>query len=316
MPEIREAVDSIEGLDALIESLGEIVAKRIDKLQTKILELEKRLEETPKLIEGPPGPKGEKGDPGTTGLCGVHGEKGDRGPAGEVGAIGPKGEKGDKGDTGEMGPIGEKGIPGPKGEQGDPGLAGEPGRPGEAGARGEKGLDGKDGRDGRDGTNGKDGRDALQIDILPAIDETKTYPRGTFAKYHGGIVRAYRDTTPISGNLEKDGWEVVIEGIADIKWDRRDERVFNLSIALTSGKSCGYIFTSPVQLYRGIWKRGQEYKQGDTVTWSGSQWHCDKDSTTSQPDIGDDWTLAVREGRAARPVSGKKQQIHEPVRLA
>lgn len=169
--------------------------------------------------------------------------------------------------------------------------------------------DGKDGKDGRDAI-AKDGRDALQIDILPAIDESKAYPRGTFAKYHGGTIRAFRDTSVLSDDLEKAGWEVILDGVADITMEQTGERAFFLRTTLTSGKTVQKDFASPVQIYRGVYKRGQEYHRGDTVTWSGSQWHCDKESTTSQPDVGDDWTLAVREGRAGR--SGPDRKPPEP----
>lgn len=50
-------------------------------------------------------------------------------------------------------------------------------------------------------------------------------------------------------------------------------------------------------IYRGVFREGQEYKQGDTVTWGGHLYHCDTD-TTDKPD-GEQrcWTLAVRRGR-------------------
>ncbi len=56
-------------------------------------------------------------------------------------------------------------------------------------------------KDGTDGTNGKDGLDALQINILPMIDETKTYAKGTYAQHDGGVMKASRNTDPIQ-NVE------------------------------------------------------------------------------------------------------------------
>lgn len=54
----------------------------------------------------------------------------------------------------------------------------------------------------------------------------------------------------------------------------------------------------PVMIYRGVFREGQEYKQGDTVTWGGDMWHCDTD-TKDKPD-GEQrcWTLCVRKGRS------------------
>jgi hypothetical protein len=41
-----------------------------------------------------------------------------------------------------------------------------------------------------DGENGRDGRDAAELEIMAAIVEGKRYPRGTWARYGGGLVRA------------------------------------------------------------------------------------------------------------------------------
>lgn len=54
----------------------------------------------------------------------------------------------------------------------------------------------------------------------------------------------------------------------------------------------------PVMIYRGVYKEGQTYAKGDTVTWGGSLWHCDVDGTTEKPDGGEKhWTLAAKRGR-------------------
>ncbi len=56
--------------------------------------------------------------------------------------------------------------------------------------------------------------------------------------------------------------------------------------------------TFPVMIYRGVYREGEAYERGDTVTWGGSLWHCDKD-TTGKPDSGD-WTLCAKRGRDGR----------------
>jgi hypothetical protein len=54
------------------------------------------------------------------------------------------------------------------------------------------------------------------------------------------------------------------------------------------------------QIYRGVYQDGKQYLCGDTVTWSGSQWHCDAEETTEKPGHvdGNDkaWTLSVKRG--------------------
>src|SRR4029434_546329 len=98
---------------------------------------------------------------------------------------------------------GEKGEPGAKGDKGDPGEPGEPGKNGEpihpdtvalmvrelvekAVAGLPKAIDGR---------AGDPGRDAADIHPLPEIDESRSYPAGTWAKHNGGLWLA-RPVTP------------------------------------------------------------------------------------------------------------------------
>src|SRR5437899_3328308 len=67
----------------------------------------------------------------------------------------------------------------------------------EKGADGTNGVDGKDGVDGIDGI---DGRDALGIEIVE-IEETRSYPRGTYAAWRGGLIRSIRRTSPLDGSF-------------------------------------------------------------------------------------------------------------------
>lgn len=47
--------------------------------------------------------------------------------------------------------------------------------------------------------------------------------------------------------------------------------------------------------YRNVFKQGESYQRGDIVTWGGSAWHCEKD-TTDKPDSAD-WSQMVKKGR-------------------
>ena len=68
------------------------------RLETKITELEKKLEELHTVIamlqksggaQGAQGPQGPKGDQGSVGPQGPQGPKGDQGPAGPAGTVAP-----------------------------------------------------------------------------------------------------------------------------------------------------------------------------------------------------------------------------------
>jgi len=53
----------------------------------------------------------------------------------------------------------------------------------------------------------------------------------------------------------------------------------------------------PAMLYRGVFAPGKLYERGDVVTWGGSLWHCNADTSTRPGDGGPTWTLAVKRGR-------------------
>lgn len=145
------------------------------------------------------------------------------------------------------------------------------------------------------GKDGADGRDALTLEVLPFIDEEKSYPRGSYATYNGGLWRAYEKTHGMRG------WECLVDGVAGIDIQHYEQRTFTLTVNRTSGTSETKSFDVPVMIYQGVFKSGQEYLPGDTVTWGGSLWHCD-DRTQDKPgEAGSKgWTLAAKRGRDGR----------------
>lgn len=149
----------------------------------------------------------------------------------------------------------------------------------------------------RDGAPGADGRDALQIELLPAIDATKSYPRGTYAKHNGGTWRAYEQTHGMRG------WECTQDGIAAIT-PKLEGKQLVLTIVQSSGTESVLVADLPIQEYKGVYSpEGDGYAAHDTVTWAGSLWHCNKTGTTAKPGDGSpDWTLAVKKGRDGREV--------------
>lgn len=143
---------------------------------------------------------------------------------------------------------------------------------------------------------GDDGRDALQLEVLPSIDSSKSYDRGTYATHDGGLWRAYEKTHGMRG------WECVVDGVATTDITRGDDgRSFSISVTRASGVSEEKTFDVPVMIYRGVFKSGGEYKPGDTVTWGGSLWHCDSVTSDKPGETGSKgWTLAAKRGRDGR----------------
>jgi hypothetical protein len=190
------------------------------------------------------------------------------GPPGPPGPPGPAGPQGPAGSVGERGPAGARGEPGPAGERGAAGVIGDP------------------------------GRDAAELDILPSIDEAKSYRRGTWASHRGGLIKALRKTDPLvpGGRLEEAGWLVAVDGLAamEVAQAEANLRSFRVAVTSTSGAKSVFEFGLPVLIYRDIWRQA-EYERGDVVTHGGSAWHCQR-KTEERPGTSDAWRLMVKEG--------------------
>ncbi|HAN0362552.1 TPA: phage portal protein, partial [Escherichia coli] len=107
----------------------------------------------------------------------------------------------------------------------------------------------------------QDGRDATALEILPAIDDQKSFPRGSYATHQGGLWRAYEKTYGMRG------WECLVDGVADIDVSMTGERSFSVVVRQSSGQRTEKTFSLPVMLYRGVFRIGETYHPGDTVTW-------------------------------------------------
>jgi hypothetical protein len=270
--------------------------------------------------KGAPGERGEPGEKGDVGQPGERGELGEKGDKGEPGERGEKGERGERGERGEKGDVGPEGpaptdddlrflmaplIPEPlrgeKGERGDAPSEGElrqiiaPLIP--APIRGEKGEAGTPGREGIDGEDGAPGRDALALEILPAIEDARSYPRGSYAKHAGGLWRAFEATHGMRG------WECLLEGIAsETEQLGEDGRTVTRTTVYSSGRAFERSFAMAVVLDKGVYKPDATYAPGDAVTWGGSIWIAQKhEGAYSKPGTaGSGWRLSVKAGRDGR----------------
>ena len=228
-----------------------------------------------------------------------------------------------QGKDGKDGINGNNGVDGLNGKDGKDGINGNNGVDGLNGKDGKDGINGKDvdlehiralitgevtkaigalpkpaaGRDGRDGRQGETGRDALDLDILPAIDESMSYQRGILAQHRNGLFRAYRTTDPVQGNdYEAAGWMCIVRGVHDIVQAlEADQRTVITSFELSDGKLITSDFTTPTLVDKGTWKTGVDYQKGDTVTVAGSLWICQSNSQ-DRPGTSGAWRLAVKRG--------------------
>ena len=305
----EQVIGSVKGLvqraterfDAAVAEVRLELTKALSSFEQRTAQLgadvECALEASARIPE-----RGEKGDPGAPGADGLRGEKGDPGADGADGLRGEKGEKGDpgadglRGEKGDPGERGQEGLPGGQGERGERGLTGEKGDPGAPGSDGLRGEKGDPGDRGERGLDGAPGRDALELTILPEIDPEKAYPRHTFATHRGGLIRAIRRTSPITGSLEEAGWQVVVDGVAELRFEPTGVRTIDLYAVKTSGATSKVTASYPVQIHRGIFQPDTGYEQGDCVTFGGSTWLATRE-TSARPETDDSWRLVVKRGR-------------------
>lgn len=147
------------------------------------------------------------------------------------------------------------------------------------------------------------GRDALDLEILPDIDESKQYPRGTYAAHRGGLWKSYERTHGMRG------WECIVDGIDGVTVTQDSVREFSVTLSKSSGTSAVQKFSLPVQVYKGVYREGEPYEANDTATWAGSVWVCNKNATTDKPGTSDDWSLAVKAGRAGKDLRENASQF-------
>jgi hypothetical protein len=137
----------------------------------------------------------------------------------------------------------------------------------------------------------QDGRDALHLEILPGIDETKQYPRGTYAAHRGGLWKSYERTHGLRG------WECIVNGIDAVSVTQDAERAFSITMSKSSGDTLVKQFSLPIQIYKGVYRDDEAYDAHDNVTWAGSQWTSTKAENTDKPGSSDAWQLTVKAGR-------------------
>lgn len=259
---------------ALAEATATIVRSHVEAAVAPLL---RRIE----VLEARKPERGEKGEPGARGEVGPVGPQGEPGPRGEDGAPGRAGDRGPIGEKGEPGPAGEAGPTGPQGEDGARGEQGPAGPAGPAGEAGEKGVDGRDGV----------GMAGALIDRSGNLVVTLTNGEH---KNLGPVVgkdgAAGRDGDP--GARGTDGRD----GVDGVGFDDLDlvENEKGLSLRFARGDVVKE-FHLPVVIDRGVW-RPREYAKGSGVTWGGSFWIAQRD-TSDKPETSDAWRLAVKRGQ-------------------
>lgn len=210
------------------------------------------------------------------------------GPAGADGADGKDGVDGKVDMDAVMARVDEvlKAIPTPQnGKDGRDGIDGKDGAPGERGEVGERGLDGADGVGVAGALIDRDGI----LNLTLTNGEVKSLGR-------------------VEGRDGKDG-ERGLSGFGlddfDTDW-RPDEKVLVLSWQAGETKTSHELFV-PYLRDAGVWKEGAAYLQGDCVSWAGSMWTAQED-TSEKPETGKAWRLSVKRGRDGKDFAGPQSK--------
>lgn len=205
---------------------------------------------------------------------------------------------------------GPKGDPG-KGEKGDPGPPGEPGKDGRDGTSVSledvtrsihesvrrvvaelmpAPVPGPPGERGRDGA---DGRSLTIDDVNPILEAVVDRWALAFERRAQDMLQRAIDKIPEprDGHDGRDGFSMEDFGAEFLDDGRtlrltfsRGEQVIERAIRI------------PFPLYRGVYRAGDGYQQGDTVTFGGSLFIAMRD-TNAKPETDDSWKLAVKRGR-------------------
>jgi collagen type III alpha len=262
-------------------------------------------------------------EPGPSGPPGPLGLSGESGPPGPCGPPGPPGEPGSGGPPGPPGAHGEKGLDGRDGVNGKDGTSGPPGPPGQPG---EKGLDGSDGVDGKDAPAIT--REALVEALFDDPNRIKSVITAVLladSMLLDGVVLKHlalhpptpgKDGTPgRDGQPGRDGHPGPpgekgldgrdgVDGKDGLGFDDFDEEVdLDHRIWIRRYRSGDRVkeirHRLPFVLDRGVYKAGQMYHAGDGVTWGGSFWIAQSE-TTAKPGEANEasraWRLAVKRG--------------------
>lgn len=279
-----------------------------DAIATKVLEqVAKTLDAIPVPKDGKDGRDGDKGE---------RGEKGDsitieqlmplierlvseavakvptvKGDAGKDGAsVDPKSVEQMVADAVARLPKAKDGIDGKDGKDGEKGMDGADGRDGKdadpavvealvikAVAALPKPADGRDGRDGI-GENGKDGRDGRDADPELVRQE---------------IEIALSKMQLPRGEPGRDGLS-----LEDIEIEAKDGGRMLVFKCKAGDREIVREVRTALTIYRGIFRLGDGYEAGDSVTYAGSLWIAKRDTTQSPG--GDDWQLSVKRGQRGK----------------
>ncbi|WP_147310407.1 hypothetical protein [Cupriavidus taiwanensis] len=127
----------------------------------------------------------------------------------------------------------------------------------------------------------------------------KRFAAGSCLYHDGGTWEAVRDTDELPHPLALD-WVIRANGIAEFSATLDpDCRKLTIAYRLTDGTENCQSAPIPAWVYRGVWRRHEQYRAGDWITHDGALWLAMRDDP-GVPAEGNGWRLVVHKGRAGR----------------
>lgn len=149
---------------------------------------------------------------------------------------------------------------------------------------------------GKDGIDGRGVDDSVLRELREKVDAVVKDVVGLRERVAVAEVRAPMPGPPgPAGRDGKDGTDGL--GFNDLVATQDNERTFTIKAVRGDVVKTIGTLRFPVQIQRGVYVEGKAYELGDVVTWGGSQWHCNEDTTAKPGENAKAWTLVVKRGR-------------------
>lgn len=121
-----------------------------------------------------------------------------------------------------------------------------------------------------------------------------------------------RDLARRPGPPGKDGLSLDKNFDFDVAFD--GERTFALKWT-RNGEMVQRSFKAPFVLDRGVWREGAAYEKGDGVSYGGSFWIAQGDTTDKPDGAVTGWRLAVKKGRDGKDGTPPKSGPAGPIKV-
>lgn len=115
----------------------------------------------------------------------------------------------------------------------------------------------------------------------------------------------------VVGNDGKPGADGL--GFDDLSIEYDGEKTVTLKF-VRGDQSKEFPLVLPIVIDRGVFSEGKTYEPGDGVTWAGSFWIA-QENTTEKPDSAKGWRLAVKKGRDGKDGKIEPATKSGPIRV-